>query len=67
MNPPYAVAGRDIEVGMTVILSPDEDAFVVQKIAPFTSAEVVSWQYVYDAQNKPHPVQKNAWYGEVGS
>lgn len=64
VNPPYAVAGADIEVGMTVILEPGGEPFVVQKLRPFTSP-VASWHYVYNEQGKPFPVQKDAWYAEV--
>lgn len=63
MNPPYAIAGSDIEPGMTVILAPGDDVFVVQKVAPFASTE--TWLYVYNEDGLPCPVQGNAWYAQV--
>lgn len=65
MNPPYAVAGADIEVGMWVQLSPTEDAFRVSKVEPYDAAP--TWVRVYDEQFRPKLAQKTAWYAEVGS
>lgn len=63
MNPPYAVAGRDIEPGMTVILAPGDDAFVVAKVEETEHAP--SWVRVYNEEFFPCLAQKNAWYAEV--
>lgn len=63
MNPPYAVAGRDIEPGMTVILAPGDDAFMVQKVEPW--AAVPNWIYVFGEDGFPCVAQENAWYAQV--
>ena len=63
MNPPYAVAGADIEVGMTVVLAPGDDAFVVQRIEPFKKPG--KYQYVYNEDGFPCIVRTDAWYGQV--
>lgn len=65
MNPPYAVAGNDIEPGMTVILAPGESPFVVREVLPMSSAS--TWLQILDLDGLSHPVQKFAWYAEVGS
>ncbi len=63
MNPPYAVAGADIEVGMTVILEPDGEPFAVSKVEPCESAE--SWLRLVAGSGFRRVVQKGAWYAEV--
>ena len=63
MNPPYAVAGKDIEVGMTVALSPGADHFTVHAILPAKSTPLL--QVLVDLQGERHVVEKAAWYAEV--
>lgn len=61
MNPPYAVAGRDIEQGMTVVLAPGDASFVVQKVEP---DERYSWVYAYNEDGFPNVVYLNHWYAQ---
>lgn len=65
MNPPYAIAGSDIEPGMTVILAPGDDAFVVQKVEPYKG--VPNWLRVFNEDGFPCAVRKNEWYAQVDS
>jgi hypothetical protein len=60
---PYAVAGADIEPGMTVILAPGEAPFVVRKVEPYPQAN--SWLLVFRDANRGTPVQKNAWFADM--
>lgn len=65
MNPPYAVAGKDIKPGMTVLLEPDAEPFVVANVVPSMVAE--SWLRLVARNGLRQVVQKAAWYAEVRS
>lgn len=65
MNPPYAVAGADIEVGTTVILSPGADEFTVHAVLPARKTPLLL--VLVDVSGRRHVVEKAAWYAEVGS
>lgn len=64
MNPPYAVAGKDIEVGMTVIVEPGGEPIKVWEVEP-TGTGFVRLYYI--GGERPEIVRDNQWYAEVGS
>lgn len=63
MTRPYAVAGADIEPGMTIQLAPDEAPFVVAKVEPYPQAD--SWLWAFNEQGRVRPVQKAVWYADL--
>lgn len=60
-----AIAGADIEVGMTVILRPGGEPFTVAKVVP--GAEVDNIVYVYYDDINLTSVLKTRWYALVES
>jgi hypothetical protein len=63
VNPPYAVAGKDIEPGMTIILAPGDDAFVVSKVEPYKG--IPNWLRVIKEDGRPSAIKANDWYAQV--
>lgn len=65
VNPPYAVAGTEVEVGMTIILEPDGSPFVVAELKPAGGA--VNWRYAFSATGNEGLLHLKSWYAAVDS
>lgn len=62
MNPPYAVAGRDIEADMTIIVEPGGEPIRIWDVE-LTGTGFVRLYYV--GGERPEVVRDNQWYAEV--
>lgn len=63
MTAPFAVAGADVEVGMTIILEPDGAAFVVAELKPAGGA--VNWRYAFSATGNEGLLHLKSWYAQL--
>jgi hypothetical protein len=65
VNPPYAVAGADIEPGMTIVLEPGGDPFVVTELRP--AGDAVNWRRVSSAAGNEGLLHLKSWYAAAVS